>query len=52
MDINLIRALVTFLGLVLFVAIAWWAFKPKNKKRFEQDARIPFDSDGPEEGRR
>lgn len=30
------------LGLVLF-----WAYRPKNKKRFEEDARIPFkDDDG------
>lgn len=52
MDINLIRALVTIAGLVLFVIIAWWAFKPKNRARFERDARIPFDSDGPEGGPR
>ena len=52
MDINLIRALVTLASLIAFVGIAYWAFKPKNKKRFEQDARIPFDSDGPEGGQR
>ena len=28
--------------MVLFVAIAFWAFRPKNKKRFENDAMIIF----------
>lgn len=52
MDINLLRALVTIVALVLFVLIAWWAFRPANRERFEQDARIPLDSsDGPEGGR-
>ncbi len=32
------------LGLiVLFVGVLVWAFGRKRKKRFEQDARIPFD---------
>jgi cytochrome c oxidase cbb3-type subunit IV len=32
---------------VLFAGIVWWAYRPKNKKRFEEDARIPFkDEDG------
>ena len=32
------------LGLItLFVGILIWAFGRKRKKRFEQDARIPFD---------
>jgi cytochrome c oxidase cbb3-type subunit 4 len=28
--------------ILLFVGIVWWAYRPKNKKRFEEDARIPF----------
>lgn len=32
---------------ILLVAVVWWAYRPKNKKRFEDDARIPFrDDDG------
>lgn len=27
----------------LFVGVLVWAFGRKRKKRFEQDARIPFD---------
>ena len=44
--------LATGVLLVLFVLIAWWAFRPANRERFERDARIPLDSsDGPEGGR-
>jgi len=28
--------------MVLFLGIVFWAFRPKNKKRFEDDAQIPF----------
>ena len=28
--------------MVLFLGVVFWAFRPKNRKRFEDDARIPF----------
>lgn len=32
------------LGLIaVFIGVVIWAFGRKRKKRFEQDARIPFD---------
>jgi cytochrome c oxidase cbb3-type subunit 4 len=31
--------------LALFVGVLVWAFGRKRKKRFEQDARIPFQDD-------
>lgn len=31
------------LMIALFVGVLVWAFGRKRKKRFEQDARIPFD---------
>lgn len=43
MDINLIREAVTVVALLTFLGIAFWAWKPGNKSRFEQDGRIPFD---------
>ena len=30
---------------VLFGSIVFWAFRPKNKKRFEEDANIIFKND-------
>jgi len=31
--------------IILFVGIVFWAYRPKNKKRFEEAARIPFKDD-------
>lgn len=31
--------------IALFVGVVIWAFGRKRKKRFEQDARIPFDEE-------
>ncbi|MCH9692268.1 MAG: cbb3-type cytochrome c oxidase subunit 3 [Gammaproteobacteria bacterium] len=42
MDINSLRALATVLVAVAFVGVCWWAFSPKRKKRFEEDAQLPF----------
>lgn len=37
--------------MLVFLGIVFWAFRPKNKSRFESDARIPFreDEDGPKD---
>ncbi|MFZ9406459.1 MAG: cbb3-type cytochrome oxidase subunit 3 [Burkholderiaceae bacterium] len=43
MDINLIRGLITAISLACFVGIAIWAWSPRNKARFERDARLPLD---------
>ncbi|MBM5575731.1 cbb3-type cytochrome c oxidase subunit 3 [Deefgea sp. CFH1-16] len=31
--------------IVAFVAIVIWVFGKKQKKRFEEDAKLPFDSE-------
>ncbi len=28
--------------MLIFLGIVFWAFRPKNKARFEADAHIPF----------
>jgi cbb3-type cytochrome oxidase subunit 3 len=28
--------------MILFAGVVFWAFRPKNKKRFDDDAKIPF----------
>ncbi|MFW5680785.1 MAG: cbb3-type cytochrome oxidase subunit 3 [Pseudomonadota bacterium] len=28
---------------VIFVGIVWWVFRPKNRKKWEERGRIPFD---------
>jgi cytochrome c oxidase cbb3-type subunit 4 len=39
--------------ILLFALVVWWAYRPKNKKRFEEDAQIPFrdEGGGKEDGR-
>ncbi len=37
--------IVIVLMLVLFIGILFWAFRPKNRKRFQKDAEIPFHDD-------
>ena len=31
--------------MLLFLAVVWWAFRPRNKDRFREDAMIPFRDD-------
>jgi cytochrome c oxidase cbb3-type subunit IV len=35
----------TVWAVLIFLGIAFWALRPKNRKRFERDARIPLDND-------
>ncbi len=46
MDLNWlieqIRGLWVVWLMILFAVVVWWAYRPKNKKRFEEDAKIPF----------
>jgi cytochrome c oxidase cbb3-type subunit IV len=48
MDMNLLRGIITALSLLCFIGIVLWAYWPRNRSRFEQDARIPLD-DRPKE---
>ena len=38
-------------AVVLFAAIVLWAFRPKNRRRFEADAEIPLRDDREERSR-
>ena len=31
--------------MLAFLGIVFWAYRPKNKRRFEDDAQIPFRAD-------
>jgi len=41
--VNFLRAAVTVLLFILFVALIVWAWSPRRRKDFEAAARIPFD---------
>ncbi|TVQ30725.1 MAG: cbb3-type cytochrome c oxidase subunit 3 [Geminicoccaceae bacterium] len=28
---------------IIFLGIVWWAFKPSNRKKWEERGRLPFD---------
>lgn len=45
MDITSLRSIVTVLSLIAFLGIIWWAFSRRNAKRFEEDAKLPFEGD-------
>lgn len=50
MDINTLRGISTIFVLLAFIAICWWAFSPKRRKKFDEAARLPFaDDDTPKE---
>lgn len=42
MDVNTLRGLFTIVAMLAFLGVVWWAYRSANRKRFEEDARIPF----------
>lgn len=44
-DPGLLRGMITLVTLVTFLGICWWAYRPGNRSRFEQDALLAFDED-------
>jgi cytochrome c oxidase cbb3-type subunit 4 len=48
----LLHSLWVVWAVLLFAAIAFWAFRPKNRRRFEADAEIPLRDDREEGSRR
>jgi len=45
MDITILRIAATLASFATFLGIAWWAYARRNRGRFDQAARIPFDQD-------
>lgn len=42
MDAGTLGAISTVLVTIAFFGVCIWAFSPKLKKRFEDDAKLPF----------
>ena len=40
MGIGELQTIATVSAFIAFVGVAWWAYSPKNKKRFEEDAQL------------
>lgn len=45
MDAGTLGGISTILVMIAFFGVCWWAFSPKRKKRFEEDANLPFADD-------
>lgn len=45
MDITTLRIVSTLASLAIFVGIWIWAFSKRNRDRFEEAARLPFEQD-------
>lgn len=42
MDINTLRSVVTVISLLVFLGIVAWAWSRRNRERFDEAARLPF----------
>ena len=36
---------VFWVRMAAFLSICWWAYKPSNRQRFEDNGRLPLDTD-------
>ncbi|MUG32277.1 MULTISPECIES: cbb3-type cytochrome oxidase subunit 3 [Psychrobacter] len=45
MSISDLQIIATVTAFIAFVSIAWWAYSPNNKKRFEEDAQLALDDE-------
>jgi cytochrome c oxidase cbb3-type subunit 4 len=49
-DLGFLRGLITILTLLTFIGICWWAYRPGNRIRFEEDGWLAFGDDEPVRG--
>jgi cytochrome c oxidase cbb3-type subunit 4 len=42
MDVNDFRGLITIVAMAAFLGVVWWAYRSGNRRRFEEDALLPF----------
>ena len=45
MGIGELQTIATVAAFIAFVGVAWWAYSPKNKTRFEEDAQLALDDE-------
>ena len=48
MDMGWLRGIIAVMTLLTFLGICWWAYRPRNRERFKDDALLAFD---PEEAK-
>ena len=42
-DLGIVRGLITLLTFAVFLGICWWAYRPASRRRFQEDALLPFE---------
>jgi len=42
MDINVLRGIITAVSLLVFLGIVAWAWSGRQRKRFDEASRLPF----------
>jgi cytochrome c oxidase cbb3-type subunit 4 len=42
MDVDTFRGLITIVAMAAFLGVVWWAYRSANRRRFEEDALLPF----------
>lgn len=45
MDMGTVRGLIALITMGTFLGICWWAYRGKNRARFEEDGLMPFADD-------
>jgi cytochrome c oxidase cbb3-type subunit 4 len=45
MDLNDLRSIVTVVSLLTFLGIVAWAWSKRNRDRFDEAARLPFEDE-------
>ncbi len=45
MDVTTLRIIATLVSFATFIGIWYWAFSRRNKARFDEAARLPFEQD-------
>ena len=45
MDVNTVRGLFTLVAMLAFLGVVWWAYRSANRRRFEEDALLPFNDE-------
>lgn len=48
MDAGLLKGLIAIVTMTTFLGICWWAYRPGNRERFEEDAMLAFGEDEPQ----
>ena len=43
---EILTSIWTVWAVLLFAGIVFWAMRPANRKRFDEDARIPLNDEG------